>query len=100
MGMVTGPLGVKETPTCPARAPVGSLPAVAAHNRVEAPRGQEAGCIMPGTAPHWPPAAGASGPALDWLGISSCFLIGYWPLLRSGLCHTRGRTWIWVLALN
>lgn len=55
---------------------------------------------MPGTAPHWPPAGGAAGPAPDWLGISSRRLIGYWPLLRSGLCHTHGRTWTWVLALG
>lgn len=25
-------------------------------------------------------------------------LIGRWPPLRSGLCHTHGRTWTWVLA--
>lgn len=46
-----------------ARAPSGRLSAaVAASNRVEAPRGQEAGCIMPGTALHWPPAGGAQAP--------------------------------------
>lgn len=83
-----------------AQEPSGRLPAaVAAHRGVEAPRGQEAGCIMPGTAPHWPPARVATGPAPDWLGISSWRLIGYClPPPRSGLCHTHGRTWIWVLA--
>lgn len=40
------------------------------------------------------------GPAPDWLGISPWRLIGYWPPLRSGLCHTHGRTWTWVLALG
>lgn len=84
-----------------ARAPSGRLPAAfATRSGVEAPRGQEAGCITPGTAPHWPLAGGAAGPAPNWLGISSRRLIGYWPPLRSGLCHTHGRTWIWVLALG
>lgn len=81
-----------------AQEPSGRLPAAVAAHRVEAPRGQEAGCIMPGTAPHWPPAGVATGPAPDWLGIPSWCLIGYWPPLRSGLCHTHERTWIWVLA--
>lgn len=54
MGLVTGPRVVKETPTCPVRVPFGSLPAVAARSGVEAQGGQEAGYIMPGTAPHWP----------------------------------------------
>lgn len=39
-----------------AREPSGRLTAaVAALSGVEALWGQEAGCIMPGTAPHWPP---------------------------------------------
>lgn len=97
----TGHSGGRGDAYLAARAPSGRLPAaVATRSGVEAQRGQEAGCITPGTAPHWPPAGGAAGPAPNWLGISSRRLIGYWPPLRSGLCHTHGRTWIWVLALD
>ena len=100
-GPKTGPWGGRGDAYLAARVPSGRLPAaVAARNRVQAPRGQEAGCITPGAAPHWPPAGRAAGPAPNWLGISSRRLIGYWPPLRSGLCHTPGRTWIWVLALG
>lgn len=85
----TGHCGGRGDAYLAARAPSGRLPAaVATRSGVEAQRGQEAGCITPGTAPHWPPAGGAAGPAPNWLGISSRRLIGYWPPLRSGLCHT------------
>lgn len=94
-------LGAVEMPTWPRKRPPAARPRwLQVRSGVEAQRGQEAGCIMPGTVPHWPPADRAVGPAPDWLGIWSRRLIGYWLPLRSGLCHTLGRTWIWVLALG
>lgn len=84
-----------------ARALLSRLPAaVAARGAVEAPAGPGGRVAQRPGLPSVASCRWSRRPRPQLAGISSRRLISYWPPLRSGLCHTRGRTWIWVLALG